>query len=630
MARDAQKKLKTDLSGDVQKKSKNRSRRGLTFHMYHLDRASQILPLAALRASSVDVDRGLPSDFGDQSTAALIQHLEEKIRAGGYQHRLHLQDLIPVCSAHEKFPRGIDLWHLKGRQVHFDIASCPDLFIMITRAMCTRTNNETELVTFVRSCLPFLYSSRRTQSETGWSKAATMDLITVFRCCMPSLMSLFPQHGIKDVNFWLRVSLYSFWQRIMISTHDERNRIFTALKPLMRVCFVEYMFYYMVHVTSVPYNQNITLEKLDVLYSNAMNTGQQLRIELNSTFLRLHENSPDRERILSEESVMAILSQCNISCQVMYERNLRSSRVLFSDLTTRNPNTQGKDKTLSRKTGVTTDAFDHRDMDCVPYTSNFCLFEMICTKRGIAPHKILTLWEYTHGIRVHELTTEHMKLQLQALHRQGIRSKEQIRNASTLLLCLRCTRNNTFPTYRSDLRTEDFSCSKCGLGDMCVHVSMLGRVVFIKKIPIVLCTQCSDVVVYSGHPGLHECLHVPWGKHVFTAAFQSHLLSKSLMFFSSSAPPGNRNPCHVVSRQFMNERISGNISAPMHTDDSMRACCMCKSGAVAKTYRLIDIYSQESVIVRVCARHALMSKWNDITVSTLQQFICISNFASKV
>tara|TARA_B100001142_G_scaffold72175_1_gene72903 strand:- start:1497 stop:3272 length:1776 start_codon:yes stop_codon:yes gene_type:complete len=580
--------------------------------------------LETIRSQETNTGRGLAADIPEGGIERIIKHLEDCARCGEESARKNMQDLIPICA--EGNHEYIDLWLQRGRAVCFDISLFPDLFVTIMRALCYSRSHDGELVCFMRSCLPFMYNSRRTQGDGGWSPEGLNDLVTMLRCCMPTLLSLYPRHGVKDVAFWLRVSIFSFFQKLMCMGHEECNAVYTKLRPLFRVCFVEYVYYFITNVTKIPQKRFMSSSNNETLCANAFNMGQQLRVELNTAYGRACNRLGVGRCILGAEDLVAVLLETTASCQVMYERNTRSSKLIFSGTTDalndnrvkRRWGTQEKQHSLNYGCEV--------DLHRIPYTSNFCIFESICNKVGVPSKNIVDLWECTSIVRVFELTTEHTRKQLECLRKNGINCDKQVHECCTLHLCIRCARNNVFSSYRSDLRTGGVSCTKCGKSDMCVKVGMLGRVAFIRNIPIVMCPRCCRFVVYSGNHDDGHCNHVLWGKHVFSPSFQNEFMSNSFMYFALSREDAaaSAGP-HYATRNFVARRNKGCTQACVEVESQSKTCCMCKSTSLQQTHVVLDCHSKTLVTIRACSRHALTAKFDGIKIYTLQQYLFIAN-----
>lgn len=589
---------------------------------------SSISELKKIQLSESGTSRGLSSSTCAQDMNSIIKFLEEQARCGDENARKNIQDMIPVCATRCK--RGLALWNRPGRAVCFHISLFPDLFVCIMRALCYSRSQDGELVCFMRSCLPFMYNSRRTQGDGGWSKDGKRDMITMFRCCMPTLLSLYSRHGVKDVAFWLRVSIFGFFERLFCQKHEKCNAIYIQLRALFRVCFVEYVYFYTTEVTSVPHARFASVSQNETLYNNAFNMGQQLRVELNSVYGKVANKNGSHGKILSDEEVLQILQETTASCQVMYERNARSSKLVFCENSGSMNENRAKRKTVSSDKQHCKDQHYAACLTELPYTSKFSIFESICRSQGVPSENIVHLWDCTSLVRVYELTAEQTRKQLQTLRSMGIYCLQEAAKCSSLHLCLRCARNGVFSTYRCDLRSDEISCTKCNRADMCVKIGMLGRVAFIRSIPIVMCQHCCKFVVYSGNYQDPTCNHVPWGKHVFSPSFQNELLSNTFMYFARASALGAATPnISYASKNFIAERQNGCVSSNVEVEENGKMCCMCKSTSLQQSYFLLDCYSKRILCVRVCSRHALGAKYDGIKVWTLQQYLMIANSTSS-
>lgn len=602
--------------------------RSAPFQSCQLRRVSSISEYDHIQQSESHTGRGLPEGLRTRSVQDIIHFLEDQARCGDEQARRNMQDLIPVCAT--AIPQRVQFWLRPGRALCFHIRLSPDLFVCIMRALCCGGSHDSELVCFMRSCMPFVYNSRRSHGDGGWSKAGAEDLITMFRCCMPTLLSLYPHHGVKDVTFWLRVAIFQFFQRLFRATHEERNAVFVRLKALFRVCFVEYVYFYMTNVTAIPHRRFMCRQQNELLYNNAFNMGQQLRVELNSAFNAAASRAAWESSATPADELMAILESTTPSCQVMYERNMRSSKVIFSGNMACLPEHKIRRRKFPTGSKSQRAMPEHVDLALLPSTSNFCIFERVCRARGLQSEDIVSLWEHLSILRLYELTSSHARQQMQALARIGVYAPDKVAECSTLHVCLRCAKAHVFSTYRCDLRSNVSSCTKCDRADMCVKIGMLGRVLFVSNIPIVMCRRCCRFVVYSGNDCDHDCNHILWGKHVFSPSFQSEFLSNTFMYFSYLQEQIDGAYCPAyASRRFISDRANGCKKEEADLETQGKTCCMCKSTALQRSYFLLDAYSKRMIHMRVCSRHALSTKYDNIHIYTLQQYLFIADTMAR-
>ena len=207
---------------------------------------------------------------------ALRSHLERAVCRGDNAARGLLQALLPLTA----FSISIDTLQAETEALLPHIGSAPDLYPLILQAIARTNNMEDRLVMLMRTCFLFFPPSRRIQKRTEWEIVHGKSLVILLRACLPTLLSLFPQTGTKDVLFDLRVLLFRRWYALLAGTHEQRVAFFTANSSLLRVCLIEYFYYYVMHVHPMP-KRVISADKIALLARNATNIGQHLRMELN-------------------------------------------------------------------------------------------------------------------------------------------------------------------------------------------------------------------------------------------------------------------------------------------------------------------------------------------------------------
>ena len=76
-------------------------------------------------------------------------------------------------------------------------------------------------------------------------------LCVALKCCLPSLLSMYTGTTTKDVCFTARVAIFNLFEGLFRDTHAKRTAFFVKLRPLLRVCYTEYIFSYLQQVTPV-------------------------------------------------------------------------------------------------------------------------------------------------------------------------------------------------------------------------------------------------------------------------------------------------------------------------------------------------------------------------------------------
>lgn len=454
-------------------------------------------------------------------------------------------------------------------------------------------------------------------------------LCVVMKCCLPSLLSMYAGTTTKDVCFAARVAIFSFFENLFRAKHADRTAVFMKLRPVMRVCFTEYIFYYVHNVTPVKIDDGISLQKQRFFIMNATNTAEQFRIELNQKFQEIIGEC-DMNTEISDGQILNVLTATVSYCQVLQERNVRLSRNHIGILSSVSTNKPSSRRTISchKRANDATVCIPYLDM--VPQTSNFCIFEFVCCRRGIPRQVVATLWDLQKRVRVHELSAEICNRQLQSLRRRGIVSPQNIKRSLTTLICLNCTTTGAFPSYRQDLRRNAFVCTRCDSPDLCVEVDILGRVLVINDVPLVFSTCCCEMVVYTGTQNEISdtdvaCRHTKWSKNSSSCSFHNAINNiKFMQFIYDDSFPRKARAIKYISRAFVLARRQNDFSCtPCYS--TQKTCAMCRSIS-QKTYFLVDIFSEAKFGMRVCSKHCIPAKWKEDSVFTLQKYLAIFDF----
>lgn len=244
------------------------------------------------------------------------------------------------------------------------------------------------------------------------------------------------------------------------------------LYALLSACFVEYVLFFSEHVTPLPWLKTLAPDLEDVLRAGASNMGQQIRVELNQRYRAfLEAQGADRQALASNE-VLALLLEVNPVSRTLYERVVRSFKMSHAARGTAPPRLPPRRASTKSKETLAAQAFAPDALDRVPYTSNFCLFEKLCLRRGVAEDAVAPLWVYTNTVRVYEGTAEMLQMQIARCQEMGITSGALLKKASSLFLCLRCLHGGNLSKFRSDLRSGETSCCACNSSDLCVQVCL--------------------------------------------------------------------------------------------------------------------------------------------------------------
>jgi len=274
----------------------------------------------------------------------------------------------------------------------------------------------------------------------------------------------------------------------------------------------------------------------------------------------------------------------------------------------------------------------------VPYTRFFSVFEMYCQRNCIKNTHINALWDHMQLIQVYEVSVELIEQQMKILRASWDCNKIQIHRQSTLLVCMLCAQKSVFPTFRHDVRNNQYTCNRCNVAHSVFEIDLIGRIVVVCNVPLVFSLCCQKIVILTGKgtelctpasaalcPQQTQLLRmslappsevsaskttsccgcIPWDKHTTTLNFSQVLSSISVSQHIARHEPLALRRWDTASREYMQLRIAGSTAVIAISQYSRNACCLCRINAVQNTYTLLDIFNSSMVIVTVCSKHSL-------------------------
>jgi hypothetical protein len=253
------------------------------------------------------------TDIGHSSQAQnnIVQLLQNKIRLGDEESRVNLHNMIILHAYKCEYPRFTQ--QMDKYENILGIGMFPDIYVLCLRATCVKFSVTDELINFMRSSVKFFVNPRRIQKKSGWSTSDSSGLIVLLKCCLPSLLSLFPVLSSKDVHFWARVHIFRLFRTLLDGPQKLRCAFFEKNRSLLRICLVEYILYFVKFVSPLPGTSMLKEFDFDVLYMHAFNVGQQLRVDITTAYVSKLET---RDADVSIDEISNILLEMNPRCQV--------------------------------------------------------------------------------------------------------------------------------------------------------------------------------------------------------------------------------------------------------------------------------------------------------------------------
>jgi len=312
-------------------------------------------------------------------------------------------------------------------------------------------------------------------------------------------------------------------------------------------------------------------------------------VELNLEFIKiLHP--------ISTANVGEILLGLQAKCHIMFERCCRYNK---------NSMSHNYQEVYQNNTTILRPIRNKQDLHSVlsvcmpllgkiPYTQYFSVFDMHCRRHGIDVAYINVLWETMKTVKVYEISANLIQAQKQILARKCKNNSVHIQRLSTILVCLFCTQKNVCPTFRHDVRMDEYTCNRCNIKNSVFEIDLIGRVVVLCGMPLIFSICCNEVVVLSGtgteftplpfqrgQSGEQEkCRCVKWDRNATSVNFQHVLesvsLSQSISLYTQKAPV----KWDTASREYMQQRIAGSTQNIVITQSTRNMCCMCKINAV--------------------------------------------------
>jgi len=540
-----------------------------------------------------------------------VERLEDAVRKGDMTARIKITQLLPFYSYMSQYRnlhhvlRNIDSSNLP----YIDMQHMPDITIFLHQCIIPTQYYEDDIVILLRSCIPFFQNPRRVKQDHAWPLDNDKTLVILIQCCVPSLLSIYPSICIKDVSFQCRAKIMIFLRNLLTGTFEMRNIFYTNNKVLIKMCLIEYVYYFIHHISPLPATPYIKSIDIQTMATNIFNIGQQLRVEINSEF--------DKNPCID---VVDLFANVRHKCLVMYERTSRYNKNMFLGSLGQGVDTTACFRLRSVKTKkqniLNILKTSLHNLSGVPYTGCFQIFDNYCQRKNIATGHINVLWDTMQRIKIYELSLDLFQTQKNEIeHQKNASSEIHMRRQSNLLVCISCIEKNIFPTFRYNVRKNEYKCTRCDIKGSVFEVNVMGRLIVVCNIPLVFSTCCRSIVVYSGtgnefHSSEVPCKCIKWTNNTNTSTFNQLISSMSVSQYVFQVENVKPTELKTATWQFMRGRMDGNIQPSfdqLHTE-RLRTypCCLCPNSTCAnQKYFLLDIYSRAMICVNVCMKHSI-------------------------
>jgi len=546
-----------------------------------------------------------------QSILAEVERLEDAVRRGDITARTQIIQLLPFYSYRSAY-RNLDrvLQNIDNCNLpYIDMQHMPDITIFLHQCIMPTQYYEDDIVILLRSCIPFFQNPRRVKQDHAWPYDNDKTLVILIQCCIPSLLSIYPSICIKDVSFQCRSKILVFLRNLLTGTFQMRNTFYTSNKILIKMCLIEYVYYFIHHVSPLPATPYIQSIDIKTMATNIFNIGQQLRVEINSEF--------DKNPKIQMPELFASVRH---KCLVMYERTSRYNKNMFLG----SLHLSAESTTSFRMRSIKTKKqnilnilkISLHNLSGVPYTNCFQIFDNYCQRKNIATGHINVLWDTMQRIKIYELSLDLFDRQKNEIeHHKNPSSEIHMRRQSNLLVCISCIEKNIFPTFRYNVRNNEYRCTRCDITGSVFEVNVMGRLIIVCNIPLVFSTCCRNIVVYSGtgnefHTSDAPCKCIKWTNNTNTATFNQLISSMSISQYVFPVEHVKPIEFKTATWQFMRARMDGNTQPNFdllyHENIRTHPCSICQSSTCAnQKYLLLDIYSRAMICIKVCVKHSL-------------------------
>jgi len=225
---------------------------------------------------------------------AFVANMENKIRLGDCDARWQMQRVLPLQCYVEDYSRIFHVLgascidkiriekdqHNKHLRAGSDTAMCvhmgmlPEITILLHQCMMPTKQYEDDLIILIRSCIPFFQNPRRVKHDHAWPEQNDKTLCMLLKWCIPSMLSLYPQVCVKDVNFEVRVGVMRLFRELLVGSFENRNKFYLRHKTLVKMCLMEYIYYVIQNVNALPETKYIKSINIGVMSTNVFNIGQ--------------------------------------------------------------------------------------------------------------------------------------------------------------------------------------------------------------------------------------------------------------------------------------------------------------------------------------------------------------------
>lgn len=578
--------------------------------LFHGTRALSVAVLCHEGRSST------PSAEHCGSFADIVAEHEERVRHNDDLARTTLRRMIPCGFLHEWC--GVDLCCMP----ELDVSLCPDIDSEIIMATLPAKAREDTFVAFLRGSIPVLNNYKKIHRDIRWPQEHAASLARLLRVCTATLLSLFPSRQCKDVTFGLRVRFFGELRALLLGTHEARATFITEHKSIVRLCLVEYAMFCMRDMPMLSRVPNARHPLHVTHFRAAQNMGQHFRVELNSMYSRAGDMPRD-----------ALWKNATARAQVLYDRYVRVckscerlSRVVnpLHDVRKSDAHPQTTQRVALHRAFKDYGALFSR----MPIMGSFNIAEMYMRRSGIPLEYISLLWDCRNCLRIYPLPASVMQSQYKALFRMFNGNQTLMHNRSHLLVCTFCLTQNVTTSFRYDSINNVHICNRCEVQTATVDIDLIGRILYVKGIPLVFCSRCCEIVVWSGtgveltcaDRSVNTChiscqkLHILWKEDMNLSTVDNVVQNCSFSQFIMRHIDKIPEP-----RPFL--RLNPDLSVQEVLSAPNTSCSLCRTSNIFSKNVLLDVKTCSLVTIQTCYRHSLEKQLERFALHTMHDFV---------
>ena len=174
-------------------------------------------------------------------------------------------------------------------------------------------------------------------------------------------------------------------------------------------------------------------------------------------------------------------------------------------------------------------------LDQLPYTAEFGLFQASCRRLHCARAHARAVGPFPSRARAH-LTATIARQQLDTLCTLYQPLSQQMHTQQHMLLCTFCAYFHLDGLFRYDCDAHEQTCARCNVPGAVLKINLLGRLLYIDRVPVVLAPGRARLTLYSAldvvlPKQLAQESRLEWGRQVNCIQFKNLLANVTFTQF---------------------------------------------------------------------------------------------------